>query len=100
MPFVTAVVSQLARVMDVDDAESAQRVELLADLVTEIVMAVESGETGLAVPDLAADPLLLATFFQNIDLLYSHSYEHADALSMLTLEAIHHAVEAEGNLGD
>lgn len=38
---------------------------------------------------LAAEPVVLSSFFQNVDLLYDHRSPLADAVSGLILEAVH-----------
>jgi len=93
--FVQAVVTQLARGVEEAGAGAQQQVEWLTDRLTSILIGVEQGEPAAVAEELVADPLLLASIFQNIDLLYDHGYPHANALSMLTLEAIHEAVERE-----
>lgn len=93
--FLRAVSSQLARAIDVDPEGDPQLVESLPGRVVAILLAVEEDRPAAALELLAADPVLLSTFFQNIDLLYETAYSFADAVGMLTLEAIHHAVEAE-----
>lgn len=94
-PFLRAVTSQLARAIDVDPEGDPQLVESLPGRVVAILLAVEEERAAAALELLSADSVLLSTFFQNIDLLYETAYSFADAVSMLTLEAIHHAVEAE-----
>lgn len=37
---------------------------------------------------LAHDTVLLAAFFQNVDLLYDHGYRHADAVSLAVMHAV------------
>ncbi len=94
-PFVQAVVTQLSRGIEEPGAGAQQQVEWLTDRLTSILIRLEQGEPATISEELVLDPLLLASIFQNIDLLYEHGYPHADALSMLTLEAIHEAVERE-----
>lgn len=94
-PFVEAVVTQLARGIEEPGAGAQQQVEWLTDRLTSILIRLEQGEPASISKELVLDPLLLASIFQNIDLLYEHRYPHADALSMVTLEAVHEAVERE-----
>lgn len=94
-PFVEAVIDQISRGVDQVGPSGQQRVDALADRLATILIAFEQGVTEPALATLVEDPLLLSSFFQNVDLLYAHAYPHADAVSMLTLEAIHLAVEAE-----
>lgn len=65
-------------------------------MVAGMVLAAEAGEVATVREKLASDPAMLSSFFQNVDLLYAGDYVHADALAMLTLEALHEAVEREG----
>lgn len=98
-PFVQAVVTQLSRGIEEPGAGAQQQVEWLTERLTSILIRLEQGESATISEELVLDPLLLASIFQNIDLLYEHGYPHADALSMLTLEAIHEAVEREEGEG-
>lgn len=94
-PFVGAVVAQLARSIEEAGAGAQEQVDLLTDRLTSILVACEQGDPEPAIRTLTEDPLLLSAIFQNIDLLYAHDYAFADALSMMTLDAVHRAVEAE-----
>lgn len=93
--FVDAVVAQLSRNVESAGAGAQQRVDELSDRLASILLAGEQGGTEPALGILLEDPLLLSAIFQNIDLLYARGYPHADAVSMLTLDAVHRAVEAE-----
>lgn|SRR5690606_15362178 len=94
-PFVEAVIAQLARGIGVAGAGAQEQLEELADRLASILLAAEQNDTEPAVQLLAEDVTLLSTIFQNIDLLYAHEYPFADALSMMTLDAVHRAVEAD-----
>lgn len=94
-PFVDAVVGQLSRGFENAGAGAQQQVDALADRLARVLVACEQGDTEPVLSTLVDDPLLLSAIFQNIDLLYAHDYPHADAVSMLTLDAVHRAVEAE-----
>lgn len=95
-PFVDAVVAQLARGVAEAGAGAQQRVDELSDLLTTLLLACEQEEVETAASVLVQDTDLLSAVFQNIDLLYDHGYPHADQVSMVTLDAVHRAVEAEG----
>ena len=95
-PFVDAVVAQLARGIDEAGAGAQQQVDDLTDRLTTLLLACEQGEVEEAIVPLVQDTVLLSAVFQNIDLLYAHDYPHADQVSMLTLDAVHRAVEQEG----
>ena len=94
-PFVQAVVGQLSRAMDSAGAGAQQRLDWLTDRLASILVACEQGDEEATVAALIEDPELLSAVFQNVDLLYANDYPHADALSVLTLDAVHRAVEAE-----
>jgi hypothetical protein len=86
-PFVAAVVRQIAEPFatpaeDRPDAEGLRRriLHLLGKSVDD------------AGRELAADVVLLASFFQNVDLLYEHGFARADHVSA----AIMRAMEAMG----
>lgn len=94
-PFVDAVVGQLSRGFESAGAGAQQQVDSLTDRLARVLEACEQGDTEPVLSTLVEDPLLLSAVFQNIDLLYAHDYPFADAMSMLTLDAVHRAVEAE-----
>lgn len=94
-PFVDAVLAQLARGIDEAGAGAQQQVDALSDRLTSLLLACEQRDDEAAISILLQDALLLSVAFQNIDLLYSHDYPHADRVSMLILDAVHRAVEAE-----
>lgn len=94
-PFVDAVVSQLARGVDEAGAGAQQQVDALSDRLASLLVACEQADDDAALSTLLQDALLLSVVFQNVDLLYAHDYPHADRLSMLILDAVHRAVEAE-----
>ena len=48
------------------------------------------GEAAFA---LASSPAMLAAFYQNIDLLYTHRFADADAVSALVMRALEHSAE-------
>lgn len=93
-PFVDAVVGQLARSIEEAGAGAQQRVDELSDLLTTLLLACEQEEVETAASLLVQDTVLLSAVFQNIDLLYAHDYPHADEVSVVTLDAVHRAVEA------
>lgn len=94
-PFVDAVVAQLSRGFDAAGAGAQQEVDALTDRLARVLEACEQSDPAPVLSTLVEDPLLLSAVFQNIDLLYAHDYPFADAMSMLTLDAVHRAVEAE-----
>ena len=94
-PFVEAVIGQLARGFDAAGAGAQQQVDALADRLARVLVACEQNDAEPVVATLTDDLLLLSAVFQNIDLLYTHDYPYSDAMSMLTLEAVHRAVEAD-----
>ena len=94
-PFVDAVVAQLGRSIDEAGAGAQQQVDALSDQLASLLLACERGDDETAVSTLLQDALLLSLVFQNVDLLYVHDYPHADRVSLLILDAVHRAVEAE-----
>lgn len=97
LPFLEAVVQQAALPLGeaVPVAEAPERERRTTEQVVELLLVARSamGEQGEKYPDEAAErlrahPLLLAAFFQNIDLLYQHGYPHADAVSLLIMRAL------------
>ena len=95
-PFVAAVVRQLAYppatavpdgvVAGDGDARAESVAGALRRLVADAAAAGDRVETAAA--KLAADVTLLASLFQNVDLLYEHGYAQADAVSMLVMRAM------------
>ena len=83
LPFAEAIVAQL----------EGRPEEELAEHLAGILLACGSpaGAGRGEVAALASDPELLASFFQNVDLLYGARHAHADAVSGLTMEALHEA---------
>lgn len=83
-PFIAAVVRQLVRSTPIDGRAAQRRV---SD-VLQIAGKPAGGGATAAEERLAADPLLLSIFFQNIDLLYKGEYRYADEVSGAILQAI------------
>ena len=79
-PFAEAVTLQLTRAGAAAAAEDGT-----ARRVSEIV-ASPGGEQWPG--RLAADPELLSSFFQNVDLLYRHGFAEADAVGLLIMRAL------------
>lgn len=93
--FVEAVVTQLSRALDGAGPGTQQQLDGLAGQLTSFLLACERGSADSAVQVLLAEPLLLSTVFQNVDLLYAHDYPHADAVGLATVDAVHRAAEEE-----
>lgn len=85
LPFVTAVAAQLARR---DEQESLRA---SAERVVALLPGEAGASRGARVEALLADPPLLASFFQNVDLLYEHSYGGADEVSAWIMQALERA---------
>jgi hypothetical protein len=90
--FIDAATSQVARATG---SPETQPLDPMAERIAGMIRAVEQGDTESVRAALSADPVILAAFFQNVDLLYADAHEHADAVSMVILEALHHATEQE-----
>lgn len=97
-PFVQAVARQVANarpgtgILTGDGEERARgeaalRVRRYLEAADAIVAGRETA--GPWAGRLAAEPVLLSSFFQNVDLLYEHASPLADAVSGLILEAVH-----------
>jgi hypothetical protein len=89
-PFVRAVVRQLAgsTVPDPSGAAGDPDARTEAAVRRLVGAAVEGGSTAALGAELAGDVPLLASFFQNVDLLYAHGYADADAVSALIMAAL------------
>jgi len=91
LPFLEAVVLQSAHPLGLDApaADAAERERHAAELVLDLLFGAGAAITR---PDgaarLRAEPLVLAAFFQNIDLLYLHGFGSADAVSELVMRAL------------
>lgn len=94
LPFIEAVARQCAAAREGDDAVRRARIQrAIARRVSRLVgSAVRvhgmSGGTDPSAVSLARDPVLLSSFFQNIDLLYAHGYRHADRVSGQIMRAV------------
>jgi hypothetical protein len=91
VPFGETVVLQLAHPLGVaapDDAATLERG--VADRVVALLEAsvADPHFAARAAVELAGDPVVLAAFFQNLDLRDRRRWPHADAVSMLVLEAM------------
>jgi hypothetical protein len=90
--FIDAATSQVARATG---SPGTQPPDPIAERIAGMIRAVEQGDSESVRTALSADPVILAAFFQNVDLLYTDSHEHADVVSMVILEALHHATEKD-----
>jgi hypothetical protein len=90
LPFAGAVVRQLDGVPEPGGGTRPRDPAATAGSVAALVRGCEraDGPAGGAPAALAADPPLLAAFFQNVDLLYRHGYPHADAVGALVMGAV------------
>ncbi|HET6231990.1 MAG TPA: hypothetical protein VFE05_18095 [Longimicrobiaceae bacterium] len=88
-PFVDAVVAQVARPLGVRDVPASAEARVRA-VVANLIARASDPTPAARVPAelLVADLVLLAAFFQNVDLLYDGGYAHADAVSMLVMHAL------------
>ena len=89
LPFLDAAARQLAAPAGPapgGEEEAGERVAALLELAAAVGDA--GGGPEAAGVALAEDPVLLAVFFQNVDLLYAHGYPGADAVSLAVMEAI------------
>jgi hypothetical protein len=86
LTFLAAVVAQAALPLGlrVPEPELAGRESRVASLA----LAVLDPADAAAAERLRGEPVLLAAFFQNIDLLYRHGYPRADAVAMLVMRAL------------
>jgi hypothetical protein len=97
LPFLEAVVQQTAFPLgeSVSAAEAPERQRKTVRQVIDLLLATRAaggeaaaGDRDEAAERLRAHPVLLAAFFQNIDLLYQQAYPHADAVSLLVMRAL------------
>lgn len=88
LEFAVAVVLHLTFSPAEDLAEPDERA--VERDVAALLAAVERGPGGAGegAVRLHASPELLASVFQNVDLLYAAGYPHADRLSLLVMESI------------
>jgi len=80
-------------------APAAARQELAAKLADILLASTAGGRSDDLALRLLAEPALAAAFFQNLDLLYTHSSSYADAASALlmrTLELASHDENGDG----
>jgi len=101
LTFIEAVVGQracpvgdsTAQRLSVEDRQIAER--RIAEQVIGLVEAGRAGESRMvhAAEELAADPALLAAFFQNLNLLPADGGSHVDAIALLTSAALQRLAE-------
>lgn len=91
LPFIAAVAGQLAR--SADPASPASEERRVAERVVALLRLAGGAPSADAGPEragelLGGDVVLLAAFFQNVDLLYEHGYDQADAVSLAIMHAL------------
>jgi hypothetical protein len=96
LPFAAAVVRQLEGVPEPGGGTRLRAPAASARTVAALVRGCErpGGPADGAPAALAADPPLLAAFFQNVDLLYRYGHPHADAVGALVMRALEALDEA------
>ena len=90
LPFVREVVRQVAYPLGAGRARCArheQETEQRIREMLDVTLSADTGTRAAAARRLAADPELLAAFFQNLDLLH-HDCELAPATALLTADAL------------
>jgi hypothetical protein len=87
LPFLTAIVEQIGRSDEVRSTTVAPSLEG-QHTVAGVLSLLREPESADAADRLAGDRLMLAAFFQNIDLLYEHGYEEADAVAALVMHGV------------
>lgn len=95
LPFARAVFTQLARGPGAYAASSAPEIDSLARRISRMFHAAESGDSSIG-DELAAQPLIAAAFFQNIDLLYDSRFPRADLVSVAIGQALQTLSEDDG----
>ena len=98
LPFVRSVVAELTGLGPLGPPTHG-RVEAAAKLVVELLLDCGRLEPDQAARALLVEPAFAASFFQNLDLLYEHSYSHSDAVSGVLLRVLELAAHAEGSTG-
>lgn len=97
-PFVQAVAGQVTDALPHTVGPAAQSGDAARrDAALRVRRYLEAADAIVAGRDmaapwaesLAAEPVVLSSFFQNVDLLYDHRSPLADAVSGLILEAVH-----------
>ena len=94
LPFLTAIAEQIGQA---DGKQSATAEPLLEGqhTVENALLLLRQPEAADAADRLATDPVMLAAFFQNVDLLYEHGYREADAVAALVMHAVERLAEPE-----
>lgn len=86
--FVAAAAQQLAAARGAFEADPRDE-----SLIESLLAEVRSGHVVSVAARLAEEPLLMAIFFQNVDLLYSDGYGGADAVGAALIEALERLAE-------
>lgn len=91
LPFIAAVAAQLGRA--VDSPAPADEERRVAERVVAVLRLARRSPSAEAGPEhagelLVRDVVLLAAFFQNVDLLYEHGDPRADAVSLAVMHAL------------
>lgn len=83
LPFARAVTLQLARPPGRAASAAAE-----LEAARRVAEPLEAPAAPGAPARLAADPELLAAFFQNVDLLFAHGFPGADQVALLVMTAL------------
>ena len=96
IPFAEAVLAQLiGPAGPLAGAPLAAR-DALERHLADVVLATPGPDPDALARRLLAEPPLAAAFFQNLDLLYTHSSPSADSMSALLMRTLELAAEHEG----
>jgi hypothetical protein len=93
--FAEAVFAQLIGPAGALGAAPPATRDALALHLADLLLQSAAGATDGLAHRLLAEPALAAAFFQNLDLLYTHSSAHADAVSALLMRTLELAAHAE-----
>jgi hypothetical protein len=73
----------------VDSGDGVEGIDGVRRRVRRLVAdSADDGAAEDAARGLAADAVMLASFFQNVDLLYGHGFARADAVSGVIMRAV------------
>ena len=94
LPFLTAIAEQIGQSHEVRGAIAEPLLEG-QHTVENALRLLRQPEAADAADRLANDPVMLAAFFQNVDLLYENGYPEADAVAALVMHAVERLGEPE-----
>ena len=95
IPFAEAVLAQLTGPAGAFAGAPHTARDALELHLADVVLAAAATDPDELARRLLAEPPLAAAFFQNLDLLYTHTSPHADAVSALLMRTLELAAEHE-----